>query len=262
MLCARGWHVRCCPASATVVSKKFVLCCQHSQERQMEGPAAQQHGQQAGALPQQQPQLEQDAQLPPAKKARRPHVAAGQAPSVPTPAALTPMAAAELQQLQPPAEQPLHAGQVRIEQQQQQQQQQDSEDGELCQDCAPPAAGQLRLQQAAPGSSQQPLCGSNRAPAQACAAVPAGLQQSLSSHSSQTLAPVATGRAPSLPQRQGLSPRQGASLPSPLSHGKQLGKSCRDLDAQGEQPLSPNLSLRPSWQASLAARPALDYGEL
>ena len=56
----------------------------------------------------------------------------------------------------------------------------------------------------------------------------------------------------------------GAVGPAPLP----LPRQPLDLDAQqqlspaGQQPLSPRLSLQPSWQASLASRAALDYGEL
>lgn len=289
MLCDRGWHVRCRPPDARLVSKKFLVCPRHSEEGQQpeqrqEQQQAQQQAQPGLRLqppavvpdrvlslsvppPQQgledsatQPGQQQEPEAPPPAKRRR------QCPAL-----------SEVQQ-QPATPVAVPASRLAAEPLQQKQAEEDAEDGELPSEV--PAARPALQQAAAADETASGLAASDGRQLQTAGSIggatvmqAAELLRSPSSRSSQSA--VALYLRPS-PQARPQQPQQQQGEASPFAacklHLPPAQHQPPDLDAQrqplsptGQQPeipLSPRLSLQPSWQASLASRAVLDYGEL
>ena len=273
MLCDRGWHARCRPPGARLVAKKFLVCPRHSQQEEQEEQQAAAGARAEAApsgLPPQQRQLA--VRAVPAQEAtqRDEHQPAG-------------MPEQRGQQGLGPSVQALQNAQ----QLQQLKGGEESEDGEL-----PPAPSE-NVQPLEQLEARAAVEGARSEAAPAAAVVAAEGQQVLqqpevlpghSGGSSQTLEPAACGEAQQayqVPQQQypqqQTAPQAGFSSPfnmaqqQPAMAGGSGAGPPQDLDALQEgplqqeaeqQPLARGMSLQPSWQASLASRALLDYGEL
>jgi hypothetical protein len=251
MLCDRGWHVRCRPQDVRLVSKRFVVCPRHNRQQHVGGAAATATAQLPVSTQQQQQQQQQPqcSGLPGGKAGqlqsrKRPHSS--------QPAAAAGTAADELCTTAPP---------VRQQQQQQQQQpgEDDAEEGELPSEGAEQlaACGQQLQQPPSPGSKRPRL-------AVACSTgvVAAGPSQALRSPSSRSILPTAVVSPKCQPSPLLTKQQQQQQPPGPCLCAATTAAP-PDLDAaMSPTPLSPRLSLQPSWQASAAARASLDYGDL
>ncbi len=167
---------------------------------------------------------------------------------------------------------PLAGRQLVGQQQQQQQQQQqhpddDTEDGELPPEGAEPSAacGQQQQQQE---QQDEPPSNSSKRPRLAAdgSIVGAAADQcgALRSPFNRSSIAVAAGPGTCQPSAS-LSKQQQQQAAQPPGNGlaSEPTAALPDLDAVGAAtPLSPRLSLQPSWQSSLASRASLDYGDL
>ena len=257
MLCDRGWHARCRPQDVRLVSKRFVVCSRHGSQQQAGGPAATTDAAQQAATKQQEQQEQQQQQ----QQLQSADLCGGQV--------LQLAGRKRLQANEASAVSAARAGQTHstVGQQQQQQQQQaedDTEDGELPLEGAEPSAVCKQEQPHPSSASKRPRLAADLGAGGTAAAGPPEPLRSPSTRSSLTAAAVPPTCQPSpflinqqqQRQQQQPTPALAASLGTNPT-------AAPDLDAVGSPtPLSPRLSLQPSWQASLAARASLDYGDL
>lgn len=290
--CARGWHARCRPPGSALVSKKFLLCPDHArgmtdEEEVHLPPPLQQAAQATTSSPE--PQDASAEGLP-----------ASWQPPPPAPAAsqLSELQREQVQQraaeaAEEPEEEgelpPLASGQHALPAPSSQQPRAGLAAAQNTCSAASASRHCEALRAISPRSS-----GSVHAVSHSYPAAPAQLLRSASSRTSQ--GPAGRQQQPKLLQQVSVEAHQNAAAAhAPLPrHSQQhtgaqhlpthqqamsspftlaspgLQQAVPDLDApqlqQGppaSQPsLASSLSLQPSWQASLASRPALDYGEL
>ena len=292
--CTRGWHARCRPAGARLVSRKYVVCPRHG------GGQAEEAAEPVGGEQEQQAAAQLDAAAAPAAKQDAQQ-------EVDVPRAVAPgQSGVAVQQSGAAAQQQ--------RQQRRPDQRDESVGGELLpgspreqreprrmhrqHHTAAQPAPQLLQQQQQPSAGTPPAraccgCAAAEPPRSlSCRSSQTELLHTQSSFGSRTLA--ATAQQLQQQQREGPAAPAAAPLQQlvqspealhsphaaldrgtlPLQHQQPAGpyiQHLADLDAPELQaaaaeppaaPLAGSLSLQPSWQASLAGRAELDYGEL
>ena len=238
MLCDRGWHARCRPQDVRLVSKRFVVCSRHGSQQQAGGPAATTDAASQAATEQQQ-QQQRVANL------------------------------RGCQMSQPAGRKRLHANEVSAASAATGQTHStagsgdDTEDGELPLEGAEHSAVCKQEQPHPSSDSKRPRLAAATSAGGTAAAGPPEALRSPSTRSSLTAAALPSTCQPSPFLTNQQQQRQQQTTPPLAASLGTNPTAAPDLDAVGSPtPLSPRLSLQPSWQASLAARASLDYGDL